>query len=459
MTATTSKLGADMLTDEEIFAIADDNDSGRAMSGRRLFSERNLLLFARALLARQPAAIDKQDEIARIRYGALRDAENIARLFDLGTPDGHAIADSIRKLAEAECAQPTAAPSVAAESKGHEAFEKATAVTDPVMADFLSSVAASRANPAPSVEQDEREAFEAWARTNDGNCNDKDLQRSIHDGGYINKLVERDWLVWQARAASTSANVAQREELTVWYGSLPESNGKTNWTAILHKGDIAEGHTIDRSEYPDRVRYEADCVRYLIGELKERPWILDYDADKHSGYVANVAQGAEAVATVEDLNLEVSDGTQYKYKGAILNAKGDALPHGTSLYAAPPAQHKSDWHPDFVTALYDNADPDKRYTMDQMREYADAFHRSRIDAAPPAQTALTDDARECLADVVSHYRALYAGLAFQLNEATVSENSDDMTYWKHEIKALERMYAQAERALTAAQSASASEGK
>jgi hypothetical protein len=82
------------------------------------------------------------------------------------------------------------------------------------------------------------------------------------------------------------------------------------------------------------------------------------------------------------------------------------------------------------------------------------FHHPLCDKAQAAQTALTDDARECLADVVSHYRALYAGLAFQLNEATVSENSDDMTYWKHEIKALVRMYAQAERALTAAQSAS-----
>jgi hypothetical protein len=73
--------------------------------------------------------------------------------------------------------------------------------------------------------------------------------------------------------------------------------------------------------------------------------------------------------------------------------------------------------------------------------------------AQPAQTqvALTDDARECLADVVSHYRALYAGLAFQLNEATVTENADDMAYWKHEIKTLERMYAQAERALLAVQ--------
>ena len=74
--------------------------------------------------------------------------------------------------------------------------------------------------------------------------------------------------------------------LTVWENSMPESNGKSNFTAILMRkgGDIVDGITIDRSEYPDRVRYEADRVRYLIGELKDRPHILDYDADKHSGY-------------------------------------------------------------------------------------------------------------------------------------------------------------------------------
>jgi len=72
--------------------------------------------------------------------------------------------------------------------------------------------------------------------------------------------------------------------LTVWYGSMPETNGKANWTAILHKGDIYSGFTIARSEYPDRVRYEADRVRFLIGEIKEEPFILDYDGDLHSGY-------------------------------------------------------------------------------------------------------------------------------------------------------------------------------
>ncbi len=86
------------------------------------------------------------------------------------------------------------------------------------------------------------------------------------------------------------------ERLSVWEGPMPESNGKTNYTAILHKGDISEGITIARSEYPDRVRYEADEARWLIGERAERPYILDYDADKHSGYTPPPKQAAQDVA-------------------------------------------------------------------------------------------------------------------------------------------------------------------
>ena len=80
-----------------------------------------------------------------------------------------------------------------------------------------------------------------------------------------------------------------KPELTVWFGAMPESNGKTNWTAILHrKGKcISEGITLDCSEYEDRVRYEADRARYLIGELLEQPDILDYDPELHSGYCGN----------------------------------------------------------------------------------------------------------------------------------------------------------------------------
>lgn len=75
--------------------------------------------------------------------------------------------------------------------------------------------------------------------------------------------------------------------LSVWYGEMPESNGRRNWTASLHRKG-GEKHLdafcFARSEYPDRVRYEADRMRWIIGELAERPDILAYDADLHSGY-------------------------------------------------------------------------------------------------------------------------------------------------------------------------------
>lgn len=90
------------------------------------------------------------------------------------------------------------------------------------------------------------------------------------------------------RAQLPNPQAAPKPELAVWYGPMPESNGKSNFTALLHrKGEsLLRGTTItiDRSEYPDRVRYEADRVRYLLGELDVKPCILDYDTDLHSGY-------------------------------------------------------------------------------------------------------------------------------------------------------------------------------
>ena len=101
---------------------------------------------------------------------------------------------------------------------------------------------------------------------------------------------------WDARNAQPSpAPELERPRLKVWSAAMPESNGKSNFTAILMRegGDICDGFTIARSKYPDRVRYEADCVRWLIGELPEKPFILDYDANKHSGYKAPVAQAGQ----------------------------------------------------------------------------------------------------------------------------------------------------------------------
>lgn len=107
------------------------------------------------------------------------------------------------------------------------------------------------------------------------------------------RLAEDRWYYEESTqiAYESWLHCNNRPELAVWYGSMPESNGKTNWTAILYRkgGEtlscLAEGITIDRSEYPERVRYEADKMRHLIGEIDEEPWILDYDSEKHSGYV------------------------------------------------------------------------------------------------------------------------------------------------------------------------------
>ncbi|HGH4641086.1 TPA: hypothetical protein ACJIWV_002879 [Enterobacter asburiae] len=113
--------------------------------------------------------------------------------------------------------------------------------------------------------------------------------RGVHGSVEVNaRLFENVLMELLRHRAAMLQGAGGKPELTVWYGSMPESNGKANWTAILHRkgeGRCMDGFTIDRSEYPGRVLYAADRVRYLIGEKSERPSILDYDADAHSGYV------------------------------------------------------------------------------------------------------------------------------------------------------------------------------
>lgn len=117
----------------------------------------------------------------------------------------------------------------------------------------------------------------------------RDLVNELRDIAveYYGTQQLRERIAKTVRAAMLQG-ADEKPEITVWYGSMPESNGKANWTAILHRkgeGPCMDGFTIDRSEYPGRVLYAADRVRYLIGEKSERPSILDYDADAHSGYV------------------------------------------------------------------------------------------------------------------------------------------------------------------------------
>ena len=132
-----------------------------------------------------------------------------------------------------------------------------------------------------------------------GGCKQPETLYATIDRDELKRLQADSEELARLRSQPVRQVGGESPKLTVWYGSMPESNGKSNWTAILHSGDITTGMTIERSECPDRVRYEADRVRYLIGELKEEPLILDYDADKHSGYVAPAALAPAAVVRVD----------------------------------------------------------------------------------------------------------------------------------------------------------------
>lgn len=172
-------------------------------------------------------------------------------------------------------------------------------------------VAAPGAQPAPS--EPEAQADIDWHEADllpCPKCGSADIHRRLwmrSDSSFMAKIVCRgcgleteddfecsmesivtDWNDRPRKGAPEAQGevpAARNAELSVWYGPMPESNGKSNFTAVLHRGDLASGHTIARSEYPDRVRYYADCVRWLIGELKDRPDILAYNEDLHSGYV------------------------------------------------------------------------------------------------------------------------------------------------------------------------------
>ena len=73
---------------------------------------------------------------------------------------------------------------------------------------FEALLRAARQPAAPSVEQDERGAFERYyfGRSYAGTWN------AVRDGEYIVERVSDAWKAWQARAVSPSANVAQGAE-------------------------------------------------------------------------------------------------------------------------------------------------------------------------------------------------------------------------------------------------------
>ncbi|AOG03406.1 hypothetical protein [Bosea sp. RAC05] len=116
------------------------------------------------------------------------------------------------------------------------------------------------------------------------------LSRNVPDSNVwkersIDYLKRNGLLSGVFRGATAPEKLLGEEGVTVWFGAMPESNGKSNWTALLLRKEgspieaMADAVTLERSEYKDRVRYVADRARWVLGEISERPDVLDYDPD------------------------------------------------------------------------------------------------------------------------------------------------------------------------------------
>jgi hypothetical protein len=67
-----------------------------------------------------------------------------------------------------------------------------------------------------------------------------------------------------------------------------------------------------------------------------------------------------------------------------------------------------------------------------------------------AASGLSDDARECLEDVVSHHEDFVSACNIRYHLDNAKGDADSAAYWERQMDVLRRMKAQAERALLAA---------
>lgn len=116
--------------------------------------------------------------------------------------------------------------------------------------------------------------------------------RGVHvEGDYLYYDEFPSDLTWEQRRQLNikplwdTAN-GEQPRLKVRLQSYPESNGKRNWTATIAREGKWEGLvgscggiTIDRGELWNRVAYEAERARFLLGERDTEPFILDYGDD------------------------------------------------------------------------------------------------------------------------------------------------------------------------------------
>ncbi len=109
----------------------------------------------------------------------------------------------------------------------------------------------------------------------------------LYESGWdLVENIDTDWLETLPFGTKLYTTPPQHKPLTVRLVSYPESNGKTNWTAMFVRTQPWDGLvgnsggiTIDRSEYWNRVSYNAERARFLLGERNTEPSIMAYGKD------------------------------------------------------------------------------------------------------------------------------------------------------------------------------------
>jgi hypothetical protein len=123
--------------------------------------------------------------------------------------------------------------------------------------------------------------------------------------------------------------------LTVRLCSFPESNGKRNWTAMFVRTEPwgglvgnCGGITIARGELWNRVAYEAECARALIGERDTEPHILDYGDDIHTPdeWVGEVRGGRQVRAAEPKVAADEAREPLTDYELTLMAQRASAKP-------------------------------------------------------------------------------------------------------------------------------------
>ncbi|KAA1012981.1 hypothetical protein FVF58_09305 [Paraburkholderia panacisoli] len=198
------------MTHDEIMKTASyysDVDSG----GRIRFDEDSLMDFVRALLPASPAAPAQSGEaVAGSPAYALRGLYKPAMEYFIDgkpvTPDEYITwqAGIIEAVTKAKLPDPKYYGGSAEEGDQHEVKCAYVDGWNECRASILAAPQPSR--PASAVQDDERAAFEAWARV-EFDLRADGLTRNGHDYKYT--AICDAWAAWQARAASPQATATQ----------------------------------------------------------------------------------------------------------------------------------------------------------------------------------------------------------------------------------------------------------